>query len=64
LQHQAGDQPLAVFQAVGELVILAVELDAADGAFPIGLFQRLDQLVRVGRTGPLDGVGDEVDLVI
>src|SRR4051795_4651453 len=24
LQHQAGDQPLAVFQAVGELVILAV----------------------------------------
>src|SRR4051812_24078365 len=27
LQHQSGDQPLAVFQAMGELVLLAVELD-------------------------------------
>src|SRR5882672_10695738 len=49
LQHQAGDQALAVFQTVGELVVLAVKLDAADGAFPVGLFQRVHNLVSVGR---------------
>src|SRR3984893_14970464 len=37
LQHQAGDQTLAVFDRLGELIVLAVELDAADGAFPVGL---------------------------
>src|SRR5664279_6358349 len=49
LQHQARDQALAVFDRMGERIVLAVELDAADGAFPVGLFQRLDQLVRVSR---------------
>ena len=49
---------------MGELVVLAVELDAADGADPVGLFQRLDQLVGIGRAGALDRVGDVVDLVI
>src|SRR5665213_3576700 len=43
LQHQARDQALAVFDRMGERVFLAVELGAADGAFPIGLFQRRDQ---------------------
>src|SRR5580704_7905903 len=64
LQHQAGDQALAVFEAVGEFIVLAVELDAADGAFPIGLFQRIDHLVGIGRAGAPDGVGDIIDLVI
>src|ERR1700728_2385184 len=64
LQHQAGDQALAVFEAVGEFIVLAVELDTADGAFPVGLFQRIDHLVGVGRSGTFDGVGDVVDLVI
>src|SRR5580658_6264779 len=36
LQHQAGDQAFAVFDRMGELVVLAVELGAADGAFPVG----------------------------
>src|ERR1700688_2333535 len=31
LQHQAGDQALAVFDRMGELIVLAVALDAADG---------------------------------
>src|SRR5580693_1274356 len=57
LQHQAGDQALAVFDRVGERIVLAVELGAADGAFPVGLFQRVDQLVGVGRAAALDGVG-------
>src|SRR6202012_2921626 len=39
LQHQPGDQALAVFDRMGERVVLAVELDVADGAFPVGLFQ-------------------------
>jgi len=38
---------------MGELVLPAVELDAADGAFPIGLFQRIDQLVGIGRAARL-----------
>src|SRR6185437_8949440 len=58
LQHQAGDQALAVFDRVGERIVLAVELDAADGAFPVGLFQRIDELVGIGRTGALHGLGD------
>src|SRR5207245_750249 len=45
LRDHAGDEPLAVFEAMGELVILAVELDAADRAFPVGLLQRRDELV-------------------
>ena len=49
---------------MGELIVLAVELDAADGAFPVGLFQRIDQLVGIGRPGALDRVGDVIDLVI
>src|SRR5580704_15104060 len=64
LQHQAGDQALAVLDRMGELVVLAVELDAADGADPVGLLQRRHQLVRIGRSGALDGVGDVVDFVI
>src|ERR1700723_4022993 len=32
LQHQARDQTLAVLDRVGERVVLAVELNAADGA--------------------------------
>ena len=64
LQHQTCDQALAVFDRMGERVILAVELDAADGAFPVGLFQRIDQLVGIGRSAALDRVGDVIDLVI
>src|ERR1700679_1233809 len=48
LQHQAGDQALAVFDRMGERIVLAVELGAADGAFPVGPFQRVDHLVRIG----------------
>src|ERR1700760_1822704 len=44
LQRQAGDQALAVFETMGDLVVLAIDLDAADGAFPVGLFQRFHQL--------------------
>src|SRR6516225_5945297 len=43
LQHQAGNQALAVFDRMGEWIFLAVKLDAADGAFPIGLLQRVDE---------------------
>src|ERR1700756_2657103 len=64
LQHQAGDQALAVLKAMGEFIVLAIELDAANGAFPVGLFQRVDHLVGIGRAGALDGVGEIVDLVI
>src|SRR5579883_175347 len=56
LQHQACDQALAVFDSMGERLVLAVELHAADGADPVGLFQRLDQLVCISRTSALDGV--------
>src|SRR5882724_12201240 len=55
LQHQARDQAFAVLDGVGEGIVLAVELGAADGAFPVGLLQRIDQLVRVGRAGALHG---------
>src|SRR5580692_2296582 len=64
LQHQAGDQALAVFDRVGERIVLAVELGAADGAYPVGPFQRIDHLVRIGRPRAFHGVGDEVDFVI
>src|SRR5215470_19521683 len=47
LQHQAGNQALAVFDRVGERIFLAVKLDAADGAFPVGLLERIDELVRL-----------------
>src|ERR1700761_5898902 len=63
LQHRARDQAFAVFDRVGERIVLAVELDAADGADPVGLLQRFDELVRV-RPAALDGVGDEIDLVV
>src|ERR1035437_7945288 len=39
LQHQAGDQALAVFDRMGELIVFAIELDAADGPFPVVFFQ-------------------------
>src|ERR1044072_2203575 len=42
LQHQSGDQALAVLDRVGELIVLAIELDPADRAFPVGLLQRTD----------------------
>src|SRR6478736_7514580 len=64
LQHQSGDQALAIFDRVGERIVLAVELDAADRAFPVGLLERGDELVGVGRAGALHRVGDVVDLVI
>src|SRR5205085_12004172 len=64
LRDHAGDQALAVFEAVGELLFLAEELDAADRALPIGLLRRRDELVGIGRAGTLDRVGDVVDLVI
>src|ERR1700683_4683998 len=64
LQHQACDQALAVFDRMGERIVLAVELGAADGAFPVGFFQRLDHLVRIGRACALHGVGDVIDFVI
>ena len=57
-------RPLPYFDRMGELVFLAVELDAADGADPVGLLQRIDQLVGIGRAGALDRVGDIIDLVI
>src|SRR3984957_803923 len=64
LQHQAGNQALAVFDRMGERIVLAVELGAADGAFPVGLFQRIDHLVRIGRPRALHRVGDVIDFVI
>src|SRR5580698_5120867 len=64
LQHQARDQTLAVLDRMGELVVLAVKLDAADGADPVGRLQRRHQLVGIGRAAALDGVGDVIDLVI
>src|ERR1700692_1427164 len=64
VQHQTGDQALAIFDRMGERIVLAIELGAADGAFPIGFFQRLDHLVRIGRCGALHRVGDVIDFVI
>lgn len=52
------------FIGVGELIVLTVELDAADGANPVGLLQRRHQLVRIRRSGPLNRVGKVVDFVI
>ena len=40
LQHQSGDQALAVLDGMGELIVLAIELDSADRAFPVGLLER------------------------
>src|SRR3981081_1228932 len=60
LQHQAGDQALPVFDRMGELILLAVKLDAADGADPVGLFQRVEELVGFRRPRPLHGIGDVV----
>ena len=64
MQHQAGNHVLAVFDRVGERIFLAVKLDAADGAFPVGLLQRVDELVRLRRSRALHGVGDVIDLII
>src|ERR1700692_2331485 len=64
LQHQACDQALAVFDRMGERIVLAVERGAADSAFPVGFFQRLDHLVRIGRPRALHGVGNIIDFVI
>jgi len=64
LQHQPGDQALAVFDRMSERVVLAIELDAADRANPVGLLERIDQLVRIRRAGALHSVSDVVDLVV
>ena len=44
--------------------VLALEFDATDGADIIGFLQRIDQLVRIGRAGALERVGEVIDLVI
>src|SRR6185312_17206664 len=54
LDIDAGDEPRPVFQRVRELIVLAVELDAPDRPDVIGLLQRRDHLVGVGRVGALD----------
>src|SRR6476646_5464439 len=64
LQHQSGDQALAVLDRMGERVVLAVELDASDGAFPVGLLQRIDHLIGLDRAGTLHRIRDVIDLVI
>src|SRR5215813_169129 len=53
LQHQPGDEALAVLDRVGERIVLAVELNAADRAFVVGLLQRIDQLVGIRRASAL-----------
>src|SRR5580704_14447108 len=57
LQHQAGDQALAVLDRMGEGIVLAVKLRAADGSDPVGFFQRLDKLVGIGGSRTLHGFG-------
>src|SRR4029077_1588518 len=64
LQHHASNKAFAVFERMGELIVLAVELDAADGADPVGLFQRIDQLVGFGRARALHGIRDVINFVI
>src|SRR5437764_13026044 len=44
--------------------VLAVELNTADRADVVGLFQRIDELVRFSRTCSLDSVCEIVDFVI
>src|SRR5208282_1179281 len=48
LQHQAGDGAGADLERVRVGGVPAFELDAADRADVVGLFQRLDQLVGIG----------------
>src|SRR3954462_14382553 len=64
LEDQTGYGRGTGLDAVGELVVLAVELDAADRALVVGLFELSDHLVRIGRAGALDRLRDEVDFVI
>src|SRR5579883_3642724 len=55
LDVDASDQSRPVFEAVRELVILGVELDAPHGADQVSLLQGGDQLVRIRRAaGALD----------
>src|ERR1700712_2273754 len=48
LGHEPGDEARAVSDRVGERVVLAVELGAADRTLPVGLLERIDELVRLG----------------
>ena len=65
LNGDGRDQTRSVFHRVGELVVAAVELDAADGSDVIGRFQRGDELVRIGRAaGALDRLGNDMHHVV
>src|SRR5581483_6818248 len=48
LQQQSGDRAFADLQRMRVGRILALELDAADGAFPVGRLERGHELVRIG----------------
>jgi hypothetical protein len=65
LNGNSCDQTGPVFHGVGELVVAAIELDAADAADVIGGFQRRDEFVGIGRAaGALDRLGDDIDHVV
>src|SRR5580658_5182785 len=64
LHEYAGGEAGAVFQRMGELVLLAVELDMAERALHAGLLDLVDHLVRIGRFGALDRGGEDLHRVI
>ena len=59
------DQPGSVFHRVGELVVAAVELDAAHGSEVVGRFERGHELIQISRTASaLDRFSYDMDHVI
>jgi hypothetical protein len=42
----------------------SLELDTPNGADIVGLFQRVDEFVRIGRACSRDRIGEVIDLVI
>src|SRR3954466_7125400 len=54
LEDQTRNGRRTGLDAVGKLVVLAVELDAADRALVVGLFEFSDHLVGIGRARALD----------
>src|SRR5947209_4121592 len=64
LQHQPSDKAFAVFDRMGERIVLAVELNAADCTDPVSFLECIHELVGVAGASAFHRVGDIVDFVV